>query len=381
MLPFYKKYWRTVFDIALIILTVYLIMYAFSFIYRIATPVILSLVVFAMIEPLAKRLNRIGISKAIASAISVFIFAIVIIGVFVGAGLILTHQISGLVKLIPQYQDDLREQITTVSQYLSEKSSLIPADILSASANLIDSVTKWGSELAKSFLSSFVGILTSFSTFMFNLVIAVVLAYFLSIEIGDWKRIAQEKTPRTFKTAFFFLKDNVFSGIAAYLKAQMKLIGITFVVILAALLVLQVDNAFTVAVISAIFDVLPLLGVSTIFIPWIIYLFIVGNTTLALCLSALLLAVILARQVLEPKITGDSLGVSAFTTLVFMIVSLSLFGVAGVILSPVLVILIKALYDQGYLNRWIRKPLDEYDDQAPPPPAPPDAPAGGASAT
>ncbi len=379
MLPFYKKYWRTAFDIALIVLTVYLIMYAFSFIYRIATPVILSFVIFAMIEPLARRLNRIGISKSIASAISVFFFAIVIVGAFVGAGMILTHQITGLLKLLPQYQDEMKEQIASISTYLSDKSTLIPPDIMSTSANLIESVTKWGSELAKSFLSGFVGLLTSFSTFMFNLVIAVVLAYFLSIEIGDWKRIAGEKTPRTFKTAFFFLKDNVFSGLAVYLKAQMKLISMTFIIILAVLLVLRVDNAFTVAVISAIFDVLPLLGVSTIFIPWIIYLFIVGNTTLALCLSALLLAVLLARQILEPKITGDSLGVSAYTTLVFMIVSLSLFGVAGVILSPVLVILIKALYDQGYLKRWIRRPTDEYDDQAPPP-APPASPDGGGAA-
>ena len=73
----------------------------------------------------------------------------------------------------------------------------------------------------------------------------------------------------------------------------------------------------------------------------------------------MLLVVILVRQIMEPKITGESLGVSAFTTLAFMIV-LSLFGFAGVILSPVLIILIKALYTQGYLQRWIRKPEDEY---------------------
>ena len=39
MLSFYRKYWRTAFDIALIILTVWLIMYLFSYLYRIATPI------------------------------------------------------------------------------------------------------------------------------------------------------------------------------------------------------------------------------------------------------------------------------------------------------------------------------------------------------
>ncbi|WP_322597421.1 AI-2E family transporter [Paenibacillus sp. JDR-2] len=110
-----------------------------------------------------------------------------------------------------------------------------------------------------------------------------------------------------------------------------------------------------------IFDVLPLLGVSTLFIPWIIYLFLVGQTTLAVWLSVLLIAVVLTRHIVEPKITGDTLGVSAFTMLSCMIVSLHLFGVAGVILSPIIIILIKALYEQGFFHRWIRTPQGEFD--------------------
>lgn len=203
MLTFYKKYWRTAFDILLIVLTVYLIMYAFSFIYRIATPVILSFVIFAMIEPLAKRLNKIGISKPIASALSILFFAMVIAGAFVIAGIMLTNQITGLIKLIPTYQDQLKDQIAAITAYISEKTSLIPPDFLSSSADWIDSVTEWGTGLAKGFLTGLVGFLTSFSKFMFNLVLAVILAYFLSIEINDWKKTAEDKTPNTFKKAFF----------------------------------------------------------------------------------------------------------------------------------------------------------------------------------
>ncbi|XEC93114.1 sporulation integral membrane protein YtvI [Paenibacillus tarimensis] len=377
MLTFYKKYWRTAFDIALIVLTVYLIMLAFSFLYRIATPVFLSFVVFLMIEPIAKRLNRLGLKKSVASAISILVFSLLIVGAFVLAGIILTNEISGLAERLPQYQDMLRDQIERTTLYINERIEAVPEEVMTKITESLDNVTDWGAKLASNFLTGLVGFLTSFSTFIFNFIIGVVLAYFLSIEIDVWKKTAAEKTPKTFKNAFFFLKNNVFSGIGAYIKAQLLLISITFVVIFAALLMLRVPNAFTVAVLSAIFDVLPLLGVSTVFVPWIIYLFIVGNTTLAIWLSVLLLVVILTRQVLEPKITGDTLGVSAFTMLVFMIISLSLFGIAGVILSPILVILIKALYDQGYLKRWIRKPQDEYDDH---PPEPPDQGPSGPAA-
>ncbi|RAP75551.1 AI-2E family transporter [Paenibacillus montanisoli] len=364
MLSFYRKYWRTAFDIALIILTVYLIMLVFSYVYRIATPIFLSFIIFMFIEPPARWLQRIGLKKSIASGISVLIFSLVIVAAFVGAGYVVTTQVTGLALNLNHYQEILVEQFQKNASLLEDKIEALPPDVVAKAKDIFGYITNWGSNLAVSFLFSLGNYLKSFSTFMINFTIGIILAYFLSLEIKEWKQLAREKTPNTFKKAFFFLRENVFSGIAGYLKAQGKLISITFVVIFVALLLLGVSNAFSIALLSAFFDVLPLLGVGTVFIPWIIYLFIVGNTTLAIWLSCLFLVVVLTRQILEPKITGDTLGVSAFTMLAFMIISLSLFGIAGVILSPILMILIKALYDQRYFHRWIRMPKGEFDQQS-----------------
>lgn len=363
MLPFYKKYWRTAFDIALIALTVYLIMYAFSFVYKIATPIFFAFLIFLIIEPLAKRLNKWGVKKSIASGISILVFTLLILGAFSGAAVLITKQGNALIENFPKYQSVLAEQIGNLAAELEKQLDKLPSDVSLSeeTKNLTKGATEHLQKWVTTFLTGLIGYVSSFSTFIFNFVVGIILAYFLSIEIKTWKRAATDKTPRTFKSAFFFLRDNVFKGIASYIKAQAKMISITFIVILIALILLGVDNAFIIAVVAAIFDVLPLLGVSTLFIPWIIYLFIVGKLSLAIWLSALLLVVILTRQILEPKITGDSLGVSAFTMLSFMIISLSLFGIAGVILSPILVILVKSLYDQGYFHRWIRTPVDEFD--------------------
>ncbi|OUM96038.1 MAG: AI-2E family transporter [Thermobacillus sp. ZCTH02-B1] len=361
MLAFYKRYWRTAFDIALIALTVWLIMYIFSFLYKIAAPVFFSLLIFACIEPLAKRLHRIGIKKAIASAISILFFTLVILGVFIGAGVLITYEIMEFVDRLPSYQSIFTQEATYWIAWLQSRIELLPDSVVQQSQSVIDSITGWGQRVVTQVLLGLVNVLSSFSTFMFNFGIGIILAYFLSIEIDMWKKIAREKTPNTFKKAFYFLKDNVLAGIVGYLKAQLILVSITFVIILSALLLLGVNNAFMIAALSAVADILPLLGVTTVFAPWIIYLFIVGQTKLAIWLTVILGVVLLARQILEPKITGGTLGVSAYTMLVCMLVSLSLFGVAGVILSPVIVILIKQLHAQGYLRRWIRPPLD-YDD-------------------
>lgn len=364
MLPFYKKYWRTAFDIALIALTVYLIMYSFSYLYRIATPIFFSFLIYLCIEPLARRLNKLGMKKSIASGISVLVFTLIILAAFSGAAYLLTKQGTELVSDFPKYQEMLATQIANITEEVQRRFGTLPADLelVQRSKDLIEGASATLAKFGQNVLLNIIGYVSSFSTFVFNFVVGIILAYFLSIEITTWKKTAEDKTPNTFKDAFFFLRNNVFKGIALYIKAQAKMISITFIVILIALVLLGVENAFVIAVVSAIFDILPLLGVGTIFIPWIIYLIIVGKISLAIWLSALFLAVVLTRQILEPKITGDSLGVSAFTMLAFMIVSLSLFGVSGVILSPILMILIKALYDQGYFHRWIHAPLGEFDN-------------------
>lgn len=362
MLPLYKKYWRTFFDIAMIVLTVYLVMYAFSKLYQIAAPVFLSFLVFVLIEPMARFFHRRGLPKAFAAAIAVLVFLLIISGVLFGAGAIIISQIMNLQDNIPMYTRILQENFTSVMVYLQDKLDALPPDLMERLNGYFKDITNFAQNAAESFLRYIVGFMGSFTTFIANFGVAIILAFFLSSEIGTWRKVAKEKTPKTLKKAFLFLKEHVFMAIGAYLKAQLKLISITFVLVYIGLLILGTDNAFTLAILSAVFDLLPLLGVPVIFIPWIIYLFIVGNAGLAIGLIILLAVVMLTRQLLEPKITGQSLGVSsAFLMLSFMIISVSIFGVAGLILSPILLILLKELLMQGYLQQWITLPKEEFD--------------------
>ncbi|WP_128895796.1 sporulation integral membrane protein YtvI [Longirhabdus pacifica] len=360
MLSFYKKYYKTAFDIGLIVLTVFLTMWIFSLMFSIAKPVFYAFVIFMIIEPFAKFLNRKGMKKSIATAISLLVFILVLTTIILGIGAIIYTQLSALISKLQSFQ--LQVQLQQSLQWIQARFGELPPDVVKQITDYLSTASESIATIGTTVLNTIVTYITSFSGFVINIVIAVIITYFLSIEADYWKRIMKEKTPNTFKNAFSFLSENVIKGLVLYVKAQLKLISVTFVVILVALLILQVDNALTIAVVGGIFDVLPLLGVSTLFIPWILYLFFTGDMILAIWLTGLLSIILLTRQILEPKITGESLGVSAFTTFVFMIVSVSIFGIVGLILSPILIILLKALYDQGYLQRWIRLPEDEYDD-------------------
>jgi len=367
MIEFYKKYWRTAFDIAMIVLTVYLVMWLFSWLYDLAAPILLALVIFIIIEPLARFLHRRGMSKLIATSISVLFYSGILLALLAGIGYLFVTQTTGLINKIPDYAVIFQAHLADLMNLLRDEWDAMPADMTKQIQEYGASVAQYAANIAQTALKNLVTAIGSFSNFVVDFALAVILAFFLSLEARSWKQVAQEKTPNTFKKAFFFLRDNVMKGIINYIKALLMLISISSGIVFVALLILGVDNALAIALLAAIFDILPLLGVAALFIPWIIYLLIVGNTTLAIWLGVVLLLVMITRQILEPRIMGNSLGVSAFTMLALMVLSTSIFGIAGLILSPIITVLIKALYDQGYLKRWIRWPEDEFhgDDDDP----------------
>jgi len=334
----------------------------FGFLFNITTPIFISFFIYLLIKPFANLLERIGLKKSLAVTLSTFTLIAVVLGFFIILGAVITAQIQHLINVLPKNTDTFQTHFDSTVNYLQGQYQTLPADTANGIKDNFGKFAAKGTEFATAFLLWLFGLLSSIPKLVINFFIGLILAFFLALEIEDLKTIAREKTPKTFKMAYTFLKENVLKGISSYVKAQLKLISITFFIVLIGLFILGVPSAFVLAIVAAILDVLPLLGVPALFIPWILYLFFTGDTTFAIQLSILLGIVFLFRQIMEPKITGNSLGVkSAFVMLSAMVLFMAIFGVAGLILSPIIIILLKELAEQGYLKKWIRLPEHEFE--------------------
>lgn len=357
---FYKNNYKKILNVLLALLTLAFLLFAFRYFYTIAAPIIFGLVMFAIFEPFASFLHKKGLKKWFATMISTGTFFIVFVGFSVLFSAIVLNFVSDFSKSIPTYAKSFETYIVENSDTVLEKVDAIPTDWMEKGKESVSSLIGKVSVFASTFLSTLVVALSSSVKVVANIVIGFLFAVMLSIDSKDWKKFIDQYAPKQVIGAYRFLKENVIKGISTYLIAQLKLIGITFIVILIALLCLGVENALTLAFIGGILDVLPLLGVSTLFVPWIIYLFIKGEMFLAIALTILLVVVLGTRQLLEPKITGDSLGVNASVMLFALVLSTSLLGVAGIFLSPILIILVKELIVQGYVAKWFSfKPTEQ----------------------
>jgi sporulation integral membrane protein YtvI len=106
---------------------------------------------------------------------------------------------------------------------------------------------------------------------------------------------------------------------------------------------LGVNYSITIALICGLVDIIPYLGTGTIFIPWIIFEFIAGNTSLAIGLSVLYIIVVVQRQLIEPKVLSSSIGLDPLATLIALFIGFKLIGFLGLIAGPVVLVIFNTL--------------------------------------
>lgn len=121
-----------------------------------------------------------------------------------------------------------------------------------------------------------------------------------------------------------------------------------------------------VALLIAIFDILPVLGTGGIMIPWVILSALQGNFSRALALLVVYVVITVIRNIIEPRIVGKQIGLHPVLTLMSMFVGTHLFGVTGLFGLPILLSLLRYLNDTGTISLFpVFAEADAAGDEAP----------------
>ncbi len=140
-----------------------------------------------------------------------------------------------------------------------------------------------------------------------------------------------------------------------YVRAYLWLLLITFASLFVGLSILRVEYAFLLSAIIAVIDLFPVLGVGTVLIPWALIALLRQNFYLGFGLLILYVALLILRQILEPRLVGGSLGIHPLLTLFAGYAGFRLFGFLGMLLGPFVALLLKILFSQ--LRRDSKKRL------------------------
>ena len=147
--------------------------------------------------------------------------------------------------------------------------------------------------------------------------------------------------------------DACFRALAGYIKACFQIMIVVFVILWIIFgLILHVKYSSLLALLTAFLDFLPFLGTGIIITPWAIYCLITGEYLNVVILAIAYVICLLVHRLLEPKLVGDSVGMSPFATLLSMFIGYRLIGMLGLILGiPVGMVLI-AFKEKGMFDRF-----------------------------
>ena len=188
--------------------------------------------------------------------------------------------------------------------------------------------------------------LRGFPSLVLGVLVGVISCFYFAIEFESVTAALSMLVPSGFREKLPRWRARISEALRRYLRAYFLLFLLTLGELLFGFLILRLDYAFLLALLTAILDILPVLGVGTVLLPFAIFSFAAGNVMRAVGLLILYAIITVVRQIAEPHLVGKSLGLHPLLMLVSFYAGLKLFGVLGIFIGPVLAVLIKTLVER-----------------------------------
>ncbi len=319
-------------------------------------PFIIAMVIAFLMNPLVTFFEKKGrLPRGFAVFVSLFIIFLIFAGLIT---LLVTEIISGtnyLAGVIPEHIETIVDYIesyiaTTIIPLYNQIAAMfnnLDVDqqdtVLKNIQNIGESITTGVSGFIQTILKNIPTIIGWFPTTATALLFTLLGTFFISKDWDAFGRMTGKVLPdKIFSGAKRLFRD-LKRALFGFIRAQFTLVSLTTVTILIGFLILGVNYSITIALICGLVDIIPYLGTGTIFIPWIIFEFIVGNTSLAIGLSVLYIIVVVQRQLIEPKVLSSSIGLDPLATLIALFIGFKLIGFLGLIAGPVALVIYNTL--------------------------------------
>lgn len=298
-----------------------------------------------LFHPLIQKINKkTGISRRFLS-VSVLLLLMCAVGFslfFLLAGLF--SQVKDFFVYLYNNADTLLSSLFDRLQSWREKLPLggdkSPVDLSDLITRLVNGLLSVLSSRSAAAAAAFAARLPSALLSLFVFLLAV---FFFSLDYDKILAYVRALCPPTIRKRAGRMYTAFFSVMKGYLKAYFLLFLITFAEVYLAFSILNVDFALVLALITAILDILPAVGVGIVLIPWALALFIMGSPGRAVALLAVYLIVTLIRQVIEPHILGVQLGLHPLVALLAAYLGFRLLGIPGLLVAPLVALAVARL--------------------------------------
>lgn len=336
--------------------------------FKFLLPFVLALLVAFMVWPVVDWLAKFKINRVLSSIVCLSAF-------FLTSGLLITlliirtsQDLLGLAAEIPAILEKSSAIFSSLFSQAQQVYHIVPASMSPYVDEAMTQLAAKGMAFAQDAAAWLLSGISKMPGFFLVLIFAVLSSYIITLDMSKFTRKLSGHLDLMTRRRIRTVLEEMTRALGKYLKALLILVGITFSIALTGMSLIGVEFALVGSFIIAIADLLPVLGPGAIFIPWTIWLLVVGETSKGLMMLGLYAFIFVFRQAVQPKVLADTMELPALPLLIALWIGLTRFGIAGLLLAPFVLVLYQAI------DKAMKVDLTPAEPAAPPDAAPMDTP-------
>ena len=329
----------------------------FRFILPWAAPFLLALATARLLEPAVRWLMlRFRFRRGFAAAVCSLLVLVLLASLVSFAIGQLINGIGAFARHLPELAGQVGCTFGRLERHLYQLVIAAPVETQTMIQTAIDSVALTLEELPSQLSSELLGFAASaaaaFPRFFLFVLTYAISVIFISVSFPQVTAFLLRQIPAKWHERTRLFGRDMRGALGKWGKAQIKLIGVTFVLLTISFLILRVPYGILFAALVALIDALPVLGTGTVLLPWALFSLLGGDFTMTIGLVLTYAAVSITHSFMEPRFIGAQMGLHPVATLMAMYLGFRLVGVLGMITFPMGFLLLKQLHDRGHVRLW-----------------------------
>ena len=350
-----RKYCKALVNLAITVALLLLVIFGVPRLLVFFSPFVVGWIIAQIAAPAVRffeektRLKR----RAGSALVIVAVLAIVVLIIYL-VGAMLVEQLVGLINDLPQIWMGMEAEFAQIAKKFDVIFKRFPADVRKSIEEFGLEIGGYLGELVGSFgtptINAVGNIASKLPGIVIWLVMALLSSYFFVAERGGLSTWMHKNLPASLWDRYLLLKKSIGKAVGGYFKAQLKIEVWIYLLMLVGLAILRVRYASVIALAIAFLDFLPVFGSGTALIPWAIVKFLGGHYQIGIGLLIIWGVGQLVRQLIQPKMIGDSVGVAPIPTLLLLYIGFKVGGVAGMIVAVPLGLIVYTMYQEGVFD-------------------------------
>ncbi len=323
-------------------------------------PFLIAYVISLIVDPLIKWVHKkTDFSRKVSSVIVLATIFVIAVSLIAWGLVSLVSEATNLLSGLNSYIEKGTALVQKFTEKMDWNKLQFSKEVVNIGQNIVNNFLNTLTTFIKNTLTKFLNYMTSIPTLFIYIVITILATYFItSDKFYILDRMEHHLSKKMMGKIMKHTRE-ITSTLGGYLKAEITLIGISFIIVLIGLysfylLHMDIHYPLLMAILIGFIDALPILGTGTIMIPWAIMLFLNNNISLAFSILGLYIFIIVVKQILEPKIVSHNIGIHPIFTLISMYTGFKLVGIVGLFIGPIILIILKNIFaeviDKGIVN-------------------------------